>query len=148
VPSPGLQLGASIGVLRSKFEKFSKNVPDRSIGANTPPGTPNYTMGFTADYTRPLAGGVLALHTSWSHRGTMQSDAQATKQLEASKVGVLDGRIAWTMPDGRTELSAYGTNLLDRRYFATGVSLADSLGLGARFYAPPRRYGIEIRRRF
>ena len=148
VPSDGLQLGASIGVLRSEFEKFSDDVPDRSIGANTPPGTPNYTMSFTADYTRPLAGGTLALHTAWSHRGTMQSDAQATKALEAGKVGVLDGRIAWTMPDGRTELSAYGTNLLDRRYFTNGVSLADSLGLGARFFAPPRRYGIEIRRRF
>ena len=148
LPTPGLQLRGSLGVQRTEIESFSRG---RALGLNSEQLSisPNYTMNFSVDYERPVGRlGTLGLNTSWTHRGAQNPVIQAPKQLEVSKYGLLDGRVSLRLPDERTEVAAFGTNLLDRRYFFAGFSAQDTFGFGARFFGPPRFYGVEVRRAF
>ena len=47
-----------------------------------------------------------------------------------------------------TEVTFFGSNLLDREYINNGIDASDTLGRAIVFQGPPRRYGIEIAREF
>ena len=148
VPMEGLQLSAAIGALRGKYEDFKTTDPSLSDDERLP-DVPNYTMSFAAAYQRSVGSfGDLEVRLGWVHRGTNLSNFQGTDELEVPKVGLLSGRLALSLPDGRTEVAAFGSNLLDRRYFDNGIGLAESFGYVLRTYAPPRFYGFEVRHRF
>jgi iron complex outermembrane receptor protein len=148
LPLQGLQLRSSLGVTRAELVGFNRG---ESIGLDkgTLPIVPNYTMNFALDYERPIGNlGTLGLSSSWTVRGKLSPVIQQTQELEVNKYGLLDGRISFELPDGRTEIAAFGTNLLDRRYFYSGFSSEDTFGFGVRFFGPPRFYGLEVRRSF
>jgi iron complex outermembrane receptor protein len=146
LPLEGLQLTGSLGVQRSKITKVDGN---RTLDTKRLPIVPNYTMNFGLDYERPIGRfGTIGLNTSWTVRGKLNPVVQDIERLKVNKYGLLDGRISYELPDGRTEIAAFGTNLLDRRYFNAGFSSADSFGFGVRFFGPPRFYGMELRRSF
>jgi iron complex outermembrane receptor protein len=148
LPFASLELGASLGVVNSKYTEFEDPsdafAEDRRVLA-----TPNYTMNYSAAYTITMGGwGDLRLRTEWAHRGESGTDVVETQELRKGKNGELAAQITWAMADGRTELMLFGANLLDREYIVNGVSLASSLGHAYRFYNSPRTYGVEIRRSF
>ena len=149
LPLEGLQLTSSLGVQRGEIND-SAATRMAGLPRNSPlPIVPNYTMNFGLNYTRPIGRyGTLGLNTSWSHRGALQPTIQDTDEIAVGKTGLLDGRIAYELPDGQTEIAAFGTNLLDRRYSFAGFSSEDSFGFGVRFFGPPRMYGVEVRRTF
>jgi iron complex outermembrane recepter protein len=148
LPVPDLQLSADIGILRAEYARFS-DAPSQLSENERLPDSPNYTMTFAAAYSRPLGRlGDLSTRLEWVHRGSNLSDFQGTDALEVSKVGLMNGRVALALPDGRTEIAVFGSNLLDRRYFDNGVSFDEAFGYALRYYAPPRLYGIELRRSF
>ena len=148
LPLPGLQLTSSIGILKAGYTQFDDpadaNAVDRDL-----PASPNYTMNFAAAYQLPIGSmGDLRLRTEWAHRGSSATDVVNTKELRKGKNGELDATITFALADGVTEIGLFGKNLLDREYFANGVSLGTSFGHAYRFFNDPRTYGIEIRRSF
>jgi iron complex outermembrane receptor protein len=146
LPLPALQLRASAGIQRAQIED-SDQLESIGLSNRRLPVAPNYTLRFEADYEQPLGRfGTLGLRSSWSHRGSQITAVQAPKQLDVSKYGLLDGRVSLELPDGRTQLALFGSNLLDRRYFNAGFSAQDTFGFGVRLFGPPRFYGIELRR--
>jgi iron complex outermembrane receptor protein len=145
---PGLTLGVDVGVLRSKYVAFDDDVPDLSLEDEQPAISPNYTMGFSAQYDVPIPYGRLGLRADWTHTGAYNSDVDGTDALRVGKFAVLDARVSLALLDERTEVALFGTNLLDRRYFTSGVNSAATFGYVTRFYAPPRMYGLELRRSF
>jgi iron complex outermembrane receptor protein len=147
-PLAGLQLRGNLGTQRSRIDSFTAG---KAAGLNNRnlPITPNYTMNYVIDYERALGGiGTLGLDTSWSVRGKQNPVIQSSKQLQVNQYGLLDGRLSLRLPGDRTEIAAFGTNLLDRRYFYSGFSAQDTFGFGLRFFGPPRFYGLEVRRDF
>jgi iron complex outermembrane recepter protein len=148
LPWDGLTLRSSLGVQRGEIND-SARASMMGIRNALLPIVPNYTMNFGFDYERPLGWiGTLGLSSSWSVRGRLNPVIQAPDQLTVSKYGLLDGRVSLELPDGRTSIAAFGTNLLDRRYFNAGFSSAETFGFGVRFFGPPRFYGLELRRSF
>ncbi len=147
LPMQGLQLRASLGAQKGELDDFQAGRANGLSEARLP-AVPNVTMNFTVDYERELFNfGTLGLRTSWTHRGKQNPDIQGRRELDVGKYGLLDGRVSLELPDGQTEIAAYGTNLLDRRYFIGGFTAAD-FGFVNRFFGPPRFYGVEVRRRF
>ena len=148
IPVDGLQLSASVGVLRGEYDDFTPPTGTLSDDERIA-DAPNYTMSFNAAYQRPVGSlGDLEIRLNWLHRGSNQSDFIGIEETEVSKVGLLSGRIALALPDGRTEVAAFGTNLLNRIYFDNGINVVDSFGYALRTYAPPRLWGVEVRHRF
>jgi outer membrane receptor protein involved in Fe transport len=76
------------------------------------------------------------------------NDAADSRSIRSDKYGLLDARMALMLPDGKTQITLFGTNLLDRVYFNNGFDASDTVGLAVRFIGPPRRYGVELSREF
>jgi outer membrane receptor protein involved in Fe transport len=145
---PNLELSGSAGLIRSRYTDFDDpsnlQAKERNVLA-----TPNYTGNLAALYSLPLGNvGDLRLRTEWTHRGRSSTDVVESEVLRKGKNGELDASITLALSDGKTELTLFGNNLLDREYFTNGVNLGDSLGIAYRFFNDPRTYGIEIRRAF
>lgn len=161
LPFENFQLDASLGMIRSRYQKFEacsfgtcseSEVPgDPASGPlsnNNIPGTPNYQINIAGTYTLPLGDlGELRTRVSWFHEGKRTADVLDQHYTRKAKHGLLDARMTLALADGLTEISLFGRNLLDRRYFTNGINLA-ALGSAARFYAPPRTYGVVLRRSF
>ena len=103
--------------------------------------SPRWSFGL--DYR--VALGALGLRTAWSHRGSQQNDPSGADATLASKYGLLDGRLSLSLPDGKTEIATFGTNLLDRRYFGNAAASLE-FGTATRIFGPPCQYGLEVLR--
>ncbi len=143
-----LFLTGSFGVVNSRYTEFDDslnlNAKDRRLLAS-----PNYTGNVAATYTLPLGSmGDMRLRTEWTHRGSSGTDVVESEVLRKGKNGELDATMTLALADGATEITFFGTNLLNRTYFENGVNLDASLGIAYRFYNKPRMYGVELRRSF
>jgi iron complex outermembrane recepter protein len=145
VPIPGLTLTASAGMTVARYKEFD-GCPNCKV-----PFAPTYTGRIGAQYALPLGDfGQLVTSFNWTHRSQQAVEVLDNRATRSPKRGLLGGRISLELPDGLTQVAVFGSNLLNREFFDNGVDLTASQSLGAtlRNYAPPIRYGIEIRRGF
>jgi iron complex outermembrane recepter protein len=147
LPLPGLRLESSIGTFRGRYTDFddpsSPNIEDARL-----PGQPNYLMSFAVGYQLPVPVGLLSSRVQWTHRGVQANDSRDTEAIRSPKYGLLDARLSLALDDGKTQLTLFGSNLLDRTYIQNGIDATDTAGRGIVFLGPPRRYGVEISRDF
>ena len=92
--------------------------------------------------------GLTKRDNSW---GTLRH----TPGSEMPGYSLLDGRITYSLADGVTTLTFWGTNLTDKEYRSGMLwqggdpEIGDpSLGMAADYWGQPRRFGIEWRRDF
>jgi iron complex outermembrane recepter protein len=148
LPLPGLKLESSFGAFRGRYTDFDDPSSPRIDDARLP-GQPNYLMSFAVGYQLPVAWlGLVSSRVQWTHRGQQANDARDTEEIRSSKYGLLDARLSLMLNDGKTELSLFGSNLLDRVYINNGIDASDTAGRGIVFTGPPRRYGLEVKRDF
>jgi len=155
LPVSGLELTSAFGVTNARYTDFDAPIApldplipddaqDRSL-----PNTPTYTMNLGVSYRLGLGRmGDLEARTDWTHIGRSGTDTQDSPELRKGKHGELDARVVWMLPDGVTELSVFGDNLLDREYLVNGINLGSSFGNALLIYNEPRTFGVELRRRF
>jgi iron complex outermembrane receptor protein len=153
-------LTASFGWIDGEYDKFT--VQDNLVDENFQPisvtrdlsdteivrGAP-YTFGASASYTARLAGGgELVPQIGWYYRGRSYYTLESYRTSRQDAFGLLDGRVTWRLGGGRATVSLWGTNLLDKEYFAAAVDLSGAgLGTGTvtKYWAAPRRFGLELR---
>ena len=110
--------------------------------------TPTYTFNFSATYTVPFFGlGNLALRGDYLARSEIWNDVVNSERVKTGKHALVNGRIALELNDEKTEIALWGANLTDRRYIRAGF-FVESFGVGGRYWAPPRTYGLEVTREF
>jgi iron complex outermembrane recepter protein len=148
LPVTNLRLETSLSAFRSRYTEFDSATQPRIEDARLP-DQPNYLLSFAVGYEKELSSlGLFSTRLQWTHRGTQGNDTVDSRSVRSNKYGLLDGRVALELADGKTELALFGTNLLDRFYFTNGFDASDSVGVALRFPGPPRRYGVELRRAF
>jgi iron complex outermembrane recepter protein len=110
--------------------------------------TPNFTATFGVGYTLPsLPIGDLTARLNWYHSNAL-TYSLVSDTLRQGTYGLLSGRLALALPDGKTEIALFGENLLDRRFINSGINFEDGFAVSLAYYGAPRMYGIEIRRSF
>jgi iron complex outermembrane receptor protein len=154
-------MSLTAGTTDGKYDKFS--VQDSTIG----PAPDFVETFFTRDlsgnelvlgapYTASLgigylhnfdSGGSLDVNVGYSHRGRQFNNIDEYKGTRQDAFGLVDARVTWTLPNGRTAISLVGNNLTDKEYFAAATGDAASARDGF-FWAPPRRVRAEIRHFF
>ena len=150
-----LDLKLGIGIARAQFTELDEDQPVINPITNMPVdnsslrlnNTPAANGSVTATYLIPLGFGDLSTRASWYHRGRV-TYGPTSRTLDESKVGVLSSRITLALADGKTEFSLWGDNLLDRRYLNDGLNFEDGFAASLGYYAAPRMFGVEVRRRF
>ncbi len=150
IPTSGLTISANLGILAARFTKVQAS-PLSAIAPLVEPnnrltGTPAYTGSVTVSYLLPLADfGDLRSTFTWSHEGKKESNGSNTEAIQSDKRGLLSGRVAFELADGKTIVSVFGNNILDREYVANGINAVRS---GLLYFGAPRTFGIEVTRRF
>ena len=61
---------------------------------------------------------------------------------------LVDARVTWESMDSGWSMALYGTNLTDEEYFNGKLSLVTVLGREQGNIAPPRQWGLSIKRAF
>ncbi len=150
-PVPSLLLSASGGWLDGEYEEFTDSSTGTLVdlsGLDIILGPP-YNYSFGAAYTHDLVtGGSLVAQMNWSERGRQFHTLTSDERTKQDAYGLLDGRLTWNLPNGKTTISLWGTNLLDEEYFSAALALDDDLGFNTKFYGPPRQAGIEFNHKF
>jgi iron complex outermembrane receptor protein len=107
-------------------------------------------------------GGMITFGGGWSHRGRQVATLRSFSTSIQEAYGTLDARIVWEMPNNKTNLAIWGTNLNDKEYFngsldlpsgnlingdttdKYGVPIGQDLGVTIIYPAEPRRFGITL----
>ena len=153
IPFSGLRLQGGFGLTDAEFDEFlvqsnRGQVLDHS--GRDLRRAPRYTYNLSAEYAFPLPAesGDLSLRLTYSHRDDFFIDVPNTLQLEQSSYGLVNGRITYGLPDGKTTLAVWGKNLADERYIVGGINGTAFHGTVGRYYAEPRMYGLTVTRSF
>ncbi len=157
----GFYVLGTFGVLGGKYDEFT--VLDNLVGpapafeqiiterdlsdTELVRGSP-YTLTIAVGKHHTFAGGSsLNAQVGWSGRGRTYNTLETLDSSRQKAYGLLDARVVWTLPDGRTSVAVWGANLLDKEYFPSAVDLS-ATGANTRYWGPPASYAIEITRRF
>ena len=95
-------------------------------------------------------GATLNAQLGWAFRGRTYNTLETQRSSRQGKYGLLDARLAWTLPNGQTSISLWGTNLLDRRYFFGAIDLTGGVNpafTNTKYWGEPRRFGLEVSHR-
>lgn len=111
--------------------------------------TPAYTLNASATYSFDVLDvGTLSLRADWYARAKTYFDVANDPGLTQSTYGLLDVRATLDLADGMTSISFWGKNMLDRVYIDGTTNLRTSAGFDQLWWGWPRRYGVEVTRRF
>ena len=154
IPFSGLRLQAGFGLTDAEFDEFLADLnSDGNVTENSHLDmrrAPKYTYNLSAEYAFPLPaeGGDLSLRLDYSNRDDYFIDVTNTPELEQSSYGLVNGRITYGLPDGKTTVAVWGKNLADKRYLVGGIENIQLFGSVYRFYGEPRMYGLTLTRSF
>jgi iron complex outermembrane receptor protein len=149
-PIEGLTLSAGLGITDGDYTEFLDQVGVVPVDRKDAPYPgPQNISNFSAQYDFTAGSyGDASARLDWSYKSKAY-DLDRAPEGTQNKVGILNGRVSLMLPDGRTEIALWGTNLLDREWEAKGDGTDQSFS-GSVTYTilRPRRYGIEVSRRF
>jgi iron complex outermembrane receptor protein len=109
------------GYTDAKYKRFFTIGPTGPVDlSNQPfPQTPKFTSRLAVAYELPVGPGNLRLNAGWNHQSNASYQAIFFPGAESGVLNLVDARISWTSDNNRWELAAYGTNLLNEKYFTS-----------------------------
>lgn len=149
-PLDALQLQASVGLLRTEFDRFQIQNNGGSRNGNQFVRSPRLTAQVAADYKVPLAnGGRLLLSAGGRYVGKqfyyVDPQSSARDLLNQGGYTLVNARTIYTAPGGQHVFTLYADNLTDKVYknhtltaFVPGTINGDIV-----YWAPGRRVGVS-----
>lgn len=112
-----------------------------NVMGNAQTYAPEMTIRVGVQYDFPLANGVLTPRVDYSHISETWTTIFANEALgdRLQARDIVNAQLTYAINDW--SIQAYSTNLLDEHYIA-------SIKGGQRYAAPPRQFGIRVRRDF
>lgn len=155
----GLLLTLAAGYIDSEFDKFiffdsdNELVDGRFVEVRTErdvsnldalPESPfSYSVGLSKEFVTGQSG-VVTAQIGYSFRDRIYNTLDRREESRQDSFGLLDARVGLTLPNGRTNVSIWGTNLTDEEHFRFASDTGSTLGVIAKYYAEPRRYGVSL----
>ena len=148
----GFYVLGTFGVLGGEYDEFTVLDTGEDLSDTELVRGPPYTLTIAVGKHHTFAGGSsLNAQVGWSGRGRTYNTLETVDSSRQKAYGLLDARVVWTLPDGRTSVAVWGANLLDKEYYPSAVDLSAGsapTGANTRYWGPPASYAIEITRRF
>jgi iron complex outermembrane receptor protein len=163
-PVDMLRFDASFGYVNEVLQDNGGNVllfTGNNCGGDTcySPRTPKFTGAAGAQYSLPLATGLLTPRLDMTYQSKIYFAANNGCFAAGSNLGcgytdqqggyaVLNGRISWENANKKWNVALWGRNLANREYFSGKLSLITFFGREQGNPAPPREYGLTFERKF
>lgn len=130
--------------------------PGHDLSSQQFQGVAKWVWTLTGDYTRTTPFGELDANLSYWHTsdtplqpGLPGPGGFGSNPWDIQKAyGLLDGRIALTLPGDKLTVALWGKNLLDKEYFTAGLDVTNTLGYAINYGNAPRTFGAEISYKF
>ncbi len=147
-PTEALHLQASVGLLRTQFDRFEIQNGGGSRNGNEFVRSPHVTALLAADYKVPLSNGgriVFGIDSHYTGKQFYFVDPQLDSRylLNQSGYTLTNTRAIYTAPGGQHEFRVYADNITDKVYknhsltaFVPGTTNGDVV-----YWAPGRRVG-------
>jgi iron complex outermembrane receptor protein len=164
-----LTVGGTLGYQKGKYTNFFNQGVDVS-GAYRFARLPEWSYTLWANYKQPTHFGFVSASLNWRWVGeqaqgccgwrgpetrppgipTSAARQGASETLTREPAyGLLNGRLAVHMDDSNMEVSLWGSNILDKKYYTYRNDLVGAgLGLVTGLTGPSRAYGVEVSKRF
>ena len=146
-PVRNLTFRGGLGYTDAKYTKF-----DPTIGINKDTkfaSTPKWVATIGGQYVLPVGGvGDLIANVDYAYKSKIHYDAYNSPFLVQGGYGLLNARLSLELDEGRWSLSAFGTNLTNKKYINSGTDAYAVLGIVAVQYERPREWGISVKRSF
>ena len=107
-----------------------------------------YSIGTQYDVPLPNGSSIVP-RVDFAYTGGFYTNAIPSPSSEVGGFHLLNARVTYKMAGDKWEVSATGSNLLDKLYYISVFDLT-SVGAGADFalVAPPREWGIQVEHKF
>jgi iron complex outermembrane receptor protein len=150
--SERFSLGGTFGYTDAEYDDFFNVDPATGdvvdLSNNKFPSTPKYNYSLFLDYSLPVGDlGWLGLRADWVWQSKTWLEIDNIAGLAQEDRELLNLNATFELMNGRTEVSLWAKNLLDKRYTAWVQTTESSLGYHVRFFGPPRWYGIQVTHR-
>jgi iron complex outermembrane receptor protein len=141
-----LTLNGSFGTFDAKYNEFQDLTGDRRNERWPAPKT-TYSLG--GRYVQPTAVGDLTANVTWKWQSSYISSPQVTQinQLLMPPYGLLSGRIGLAIDEWDAEISAFGRNLLNKKYHTAMINF-ESQGFNLISPGEPRALFVQFTKRF
>lgn len=160
-PVRNLHLNAGVSVMHSEFQSYphaqiiipqteaeggGNTVTYGSVAGNELPMSPSFTGNITADYGIPFSRGRIDFDLNYHYNGLFYPEPDNV--LRQPGYGLVNAKVDWTLPNGRTELGLWGRNLTNKDYYSWMLGQGNPGGASMGTLGDPRTYGVSIRYKF
>jgi iron complex outermembrane recepter protein len=151
-PVAGLLLSGGLGLTDAEYDEWMDIDPltgqpvDRS-GLDFQ-STPKFDWNLSLEYAFALGNlGQVTARSDYARRGAIYHDAFNTDLIRQGGYGLWNARIGLETDSG-VGVALWAKNIGDTRYLTGAIATEGSLGFGARWWGPPRSYGVDLTYRF
>jgi iron complex outermembrane recepter protein len=161
LPVKGLTLNSSLTYLHGVYDSFPNAVSADGTPANLTGvqfADPTWRFNIGGRYEHEVGPGIIGGQLDYNWRAKTNQNAITTSALFNmsapglqdklyAAVGLLNGRLDYTMPDKGLTVALFVTNLLDKHYQTVGLFQA-ALGIATADTQAPRMFGLNIVKSF
>lgn len=165
-PTPSLRINGTLGYLnyRRTDPEGSNLCTEFSDGTTCyPVRTPEWNGSAGVEYEVPAFGGTIIPRLDVTYQSKIwfanfQNISPAFSAVvippsrpdhsSQSGYALMNAQVSWTSDNDEWKLTGFVRNLLDKRFFYGKLSLVAALGREQGLIAPPREWGISLRRNF
>lgn len=147
VPTDGLTLSASLGLLDAEYDEFDIQVGGvaTDVSSRDLVNTPEVSGSFAATYEFPLSGSLNGvLHGDLAYRDSYANEVSDSPNLRQDAYWLSNASAAVKTADGRWEARFGIRNIGDEEIMVQGFNLAAFPGVETAFYGAPQTYDFRI----
>ncbi len=147
IPSDGLTLSASLGVLDAQYDEFDILVGGvvTDVSGRDLVNAPELSGSFAATYDFDLTDALKAtVHGDLAYRDSYANEVTDSPNLRQDAYWLSNAFVAIKTADGRWEARAGIRNIGDEAILVQGFNLAAFPGVETAFFAAPRTYDFRL----
>ncbi|WP_336966822.1 TonB-dependent receptor [Sphingobium aquiterrae] len=127
-PMRGLQFSGALSYTDAKFTDYVYNATTNYTGSRLT-NAPEWSGTAAIDYSHEFGSGMgLRAHADYAYRSEYWTVVGQPAYSNVPGYGLVNGRLAFSLPNKKVEFGVYGRNLFDK-YFSTGWQVYGPLGL-------------------
>jgi iron complex outermembrane receptor protein len=142
----------AVGLTDAKYDRFVDNGLDRSNESffNVPKWNVNTLLEYAFDLEDVGLTGLGSITPAVNVSFQTDTNTHFTNQgyktgfFRQDAFALVDLRLVWDLADERTRFMFFMKNVTDEEYYLSSIDLTDSVGLGSRYYSPPRTFGATV----
>jgi len=163
IPVRGWTINASLTYLRGVYDSYPSALNPDGVALSSLGETgngqlfpdPQWRYNIGTRYEHEVGPGMLGGQLDWSwraHQNATPLDISPTFSTSLQKslyaaVGLLNGRVDYTLPNKGITVALFVTNLLDKHYQTLSL-FSSALGIGTAQTQDPRMFGINFTKSF